>query len=74
VDSSITKAFEEKMKLVSQILHIPPNNNSGSTPEDNSVELAPARDAKELVVACMQQGKLYPVLGLQMFISPPLSL
>lgn len=50
------------MKLVSQILHIPPCKDSPVGAEESCVDLAsttPAKDAKELVVACMQQGKKY---------------
>jgi len=50
------------MKLVSKILHIPPTKDPASTQEDKPTELAlnvpVSGDAKELVVACIQQGEL----------------
>ena len=55
VNSSISKAFDEKLKLVSKISNIPTEEIStqlGVASQDSG----PSKDAKDLVVACMHQG------------------
>ena len=62
VDATINKLFDEKQKLVSKIVPITtltseePENNvtANNSAMDSSSQ---ARDAKDLVVACIQQGE-----------------
>lgn len=64
-DSKIHKAFDEKLKLISTMCHIPPEGVAElavdmSPPSDASAGDASGskkpKDAKELVVACIHQG------------------
>ncbi|CAG7831461.1 unnamed protein product [Allacma fusca] len=56
VDSTINKLFDEKQKLVSKIMPIPSSGpDECNHVADNSVDSGPAKDAKDLVVACMHQ-------------------
>lgn len=55
VDSSISKAYEDKMKLISSINHIPTTKQNTESEEAASPDSTP-KDAKELVVVCIQKG------------------
>jgi len=54
VDTSISDAFGEKMKLVSQLLHIPIKDSQLLEGEENP-DAIQAKDLKELIIACFQE-------------------
>lgn len=73
-DSKIHMAFDEKLKLISKLCHIPPEGVAdlvvdASPSSDASPDTAGAKkpkDAKELVVACIHQGMSHNDISLEM--------
>lgn len=54
-DEKLYTAFDEKLKIVSKLCHIPPEGIADIQTE-SSPDLKKPKDAKELVAACIHQG------------------
>lgn len=66
-------AFDEKLKILSKLCHIPPEGVADKEPDElpdappDAASKPSAKDAKELVASCIHQGTFMNSLLFQKF-------